>query len=136
MVLVHCECRPGRRVGLAALWALALCSSLLTRADARASQIAAAHGGRNALRRMHENAAHHSSEAGSGHQHTAPPKEFIYVYDMPAEFADDLKELPAQWHPEQYDYDQVRAYTGHVLHHGPCRHAAGVTQLTSCSTRR
>lgn len=34
-------------------------------------------------------------------------EEFIYVYDMPAEFTDDLSQLPVQWHPSQYDYDQV-----------------------------
>ena len=33
---------------------------------------------------------------------------FIYVYDMPGEFTDDLTQLPVQWHPSQYDYDQVR----------------------------
>ena len=32
---------------------------------------------------------------------------FIYVYDMPSEFTDDLTQLPVQWHPSQYDYDQV-----------------------------
>ena len=34
-------------------------------------------------------------------------EEFIYVYDMPAEFTDDLSQLPVQWHPSQIDYDQV-----------------------------
>ena len=34
-------------------------------------------------------------------------EEFIYVYDMPAEFTDDLSQLPLQWHPSQDDYDQV-----------------------------
>ena len=96
-------------MGLIALWACALCSSLLTGADARASHIAAAHGGGNALRRMHENLAHHAGEAGSGLR-AAMPESFIYVYDMPAEFTDDLKELPVQWHPEQYDYDQVHVH--------------------------
>lgn len=48
--------------------------------------------------------------AGVRHPHAAPPSEFIYIYDLPSEFNEDLKELPVQWHPEQYDYDQVRRY--------------------------
>ena len=32
---------------------------------------------------------------------------FIFVYDMPSEFTDDLTRLPVQWHPSQYDYDQA-----------------------------
>lgn len=56
--------------------------------------------------------SHKSRASGSGgglhHAHAAVPKQFIYVYDMPAEFNEDIKELPVQWHPEQYDYDQVQ----------------------------
>ena len=55
--------------------------------------------------------SHKGRASGSGgglHPAHAPvPKQFIYVYDMPAEFTEDVKELPLQWHPEQYDYDQV-----------------------------
>ncbi|CAL8466705.1 g6241 [Coccomyxa elongata] len=36
-----------------------------------------------------------------------PTKEFVYVYDMPAKFTSDIKKLSMEWHPEQYDYDQV-----------------------------
>ena len=32
---------------------------------------------------------------------------FIYVYNMPSQFTEDLTQLPVQWHPSQYDYDQV-----------------------------
>ncbi|CAL8466706.1 g6242 [Coccomyxa elongata] len=55
--------------------------------------------------------------AGVRHPHAAPPKEFIYIYDLPSEFNEDLKELPVQWHPEQYDYDQVlhRHFSNSVL---------------------
>ena len=35
------------------------------------------------------------------------PKRFLYVYEMPPEFTTDLEALPVQWHPEQYDFDQV-----------------------------
>ena len=31
----------------------------------------------------------------------------IYVHDMPSHFTKDLTQLPVQWHPSQYDYDQV-----------------------------
>lgn len=31
----------------------------------------------------------------------------MYVYDLPEKFNKDVKELPAIWHPEQYDIDQV-----------------------------
>lgn len=37
-----------------------------------------------------------------------PTKEFLYVYDMPSKFTSDIKKLSVEWHPEQYDYDQVR----------------------------
>lgn len=40
---------------------------------------------------------------------------YIYVYDMPSEFTDDLTELPVQWHPSQYDYDQVFETYGSLL---------------------
>ena len=47
----------------------------------------------------------------SGHAAERPAQGlqegFIYVYDMPDEFTDDLTQLPVQWHPSQYDYDQV-----------------------------
>ncbi len=36
-----------------------------------------------------------------------PTKEFVYVYDMPAKFTSDIQKLSVEWHPEQYDYDQV-----------------------------
>ena len=34
-------------------------------------------------------------------------KDFIYVYDMPAKFTADVRQLSPEWHSEQYDYDQV-----------------------------
>lgn len=37
-----------------------------------------------------------------------PTTEFVYVYDMPAKFTSDISKLSVEWHPEQYDYDQVR----------------------------
>ena len=43
--------------------------------------------------------AEHSTQGAQG--------GFIYVYDMPGDFTDDLTQLPVQWHPSQYDYDQV-----------------------------
>lgn len=42
------------------------------------------------------------------HSTQGAQEDFIYVYDMPGEFTDDLTQLPVQWHPSQYDYDQVR----------------------------
>ena len=38
----------------------------------------------------------------------AVPKGFLHVYDLPPKFNEEIKELPTQWHPEQYDIDQVR----------------------------
>ena len=35
---------------------------------------------------------------------------FIYVYDMPSQFTEDLTQLPVQWHPSQYDYDQASIF--------------------------
>jgi hypothetical protein len=57
---------------------------------------------------MHSKSAYHAS--GGGLAHSAPPKGFVYVYDMPADFTDSMKDLPVQWHPEQYDYDQARTF--------------------------
>ena len=57
---------------------------------------------------MHSKSAYHGSGGALGQTHAAgAPKGLVYVYDMPAEFTDDMKELPVQWHPEQYDYDQA-----------------------------
>ena len=56
---------------------------------------------------MHSKAAYHAS--GGGLAHTAMPKGSVYVYDMPPRYTDDMKDLPVQWHPEQYDYDQARS---------------------------
>lgn len=39
----------------------------------------------------------------------ALPRQFLYVYEMPSEFTEDVAALPVQWHPEQYDFDQARA---------------------------
>jgi hypothetical protein len=63
---------------------------------------------------MHSSHKHKASVTGVGwqHPHTAVSKNFIYVYELPAEFNEDLKELPVQWHPEQYDYDQVTQMHG------------------------
>lgn len=41
-------------------------------------------------------------------EHVAVPRGFLHVYDLPAKFNEDIKELPTQWHPEQYDIDQAR----------------------------
>ncbi len=35
-------------------------------------------------------------------------QDFVYVYDLPPRFNKDILDLPAKWHPEQYDIDQVR----------------------------
>lgn len=45
-----------------------------------------------------------------------PSKEFVYVYDMPAKFTSDIKALDVEWHPEQYDYDQVIIQQRGTLH--------------------
>ena len=41
-------------------------------------------------------------------EHVAVPRGFLHVYDLPPKFNEDIKELPTQWHPEQYDIDQAR----------------------------
>lgn len=41
-------------------------------------------------------------------EHLPVPKGFLHVYDLPPRFNEDIKELPTQWHPEQYDIDQAR----------------------------
>ena len=57
---------------------------------------------------MHSKSSYHGSGGGLSVAHAAgAPKGLVYVYDMPPQFTDDLKELPVQWHPEQYDYDQA-----------------------------
>ena len=38
------------------------------------------------------------------------PRGFLHVYDLPAKFNEEIKELPTQWHPEQYDIDQARRF--------------------------
>ena len=42
-------------------------------------------------------------------EHVAVPRGFLHVYDLPPRFNEDIKELPTQWHPEQYDIDQARS---------------------------
>lgn len=49
----------------------------------------------------------HATVAGRRLIHSSPPKGMIYVYDMPPKYTEDILALPAEWHPEQYDYDQV-----------------------------
>lgn len=49
----------------------------------------------------------HASGGGRRTIHSTA-KEMIYVYDMPAKYTEDILALPAEWHPEQYDYDQVQ----------------------------
>jgi hypothetical protein len=89
-------CVLGRqRIQLAALcWAAVLCS----------------HTGQ--ARRLHAadcSSSSSGSEQAAAARSTAAAHGFIFVYDMPADFTDDLRDLPVQWHPEQYDYDQARA---------------------------
>lgn len=50
----------------------------------------------------------HGSPSG---RRARPTKAFVYVYDMPAKFTSDVKALNVEWHPEQYDYDQVSPCT-------------------------
>ena len=52
--------------------------------------------------RASEHSGHAAERPAQG-----PQEGFIYVYEMPDEFTDDLTQLPVQWHPSQYDYDQV-----------------------------
>lgn len=56
----------------------------------------------------------HAHGGGLGRR-SRPTKEFIYVYDMPAKFTSDVKELSLDWHPEQYDYDQVCIQTASTM---------------------
>ena len=58
----------------------------------------------------HVSAGKASERPGHAAEHSTqkPQEGFIYVYDMPGEFTDGLTQLPVQWHPSQYDYDQVR----------------------------
>ena len=55
-----------------------------------------------------------SGPTGGAHretqEHIAVPRGFLHVYDLPAKFNEDIRELPTQWHPEQYDIDQARCF--------------------------
>lgn len=58
------------------------------------------------------------------------PKRFLYVYEMPPEFTTDLEALPVQWHPEQYDFDQVCTATSPGI--APCLTSATCTPSDAC----
>ena len=58
------------------------------------------------LRPIGKHRVAHASGGGRRTIHSTA-KEMIYVYDMPAKYTEDILALPAEWHPEQYDYDQV-----------------------------
>ena len=96
--LVLCSHGQEGRAAAAMCTVAILCSSFWNAAQAQPTH--ADHSGGH----MHHKSSHH----GSGQAHAAgTPSGLVYVYDMPREFTDDLRELPVQWHPEQYDYDQA-----------------------------
>lgn len=59
--------------------------------------------------RIAKKAHDHQHVSGGGNRRPRPTKEFIYVYDMPSKFTADIAQLSPEWHPDQYDYDQVTA---------------------------
>lgn len=49
----------------------------------------------------------HAHVSGGGIKRQRPTKEYMYVYDMPAKYTADIRKLSPEWHPDQYDFDQV-----------------------------
>jgi len=83
--------------------------ALLAISQPAAHAVRAQNAGRKAkaARRLHSPHNAHASGGGIKRPAHTAQKDFIYVYNMPSEFTEDLTTLPVQWHPEQYDYDQV-----------------------------
>lgn len=103
-----CRCRSmteNTAFRLCSTQALALVFLLLNRVEAVHNRERT-----STTRKIHSSHKYRASGGGAGvrHAHAAAPKEFVYVYDLPSQFNEDLTDLPVQWHPEQYDYDQVR----------------------------